>query len=436
MLAVSLILLAGLACFVSWKLFGDFFSPPAIFIFFWCFSLGFFFMNLVQYNPLSATCLLAIALGGFSFLAGCFFPMSQLILKPGLLNNRPRFHLYDKVRFEKGMMVLFALGVVGFLIQVYHLQTQIGFRNFLTNPQAVREVHSNVKYLGFFNILNLANFAIGSIYFFLYRKPRKWVVFMVIWAIITTFISTDRTRFFYAVIWSFYNIFYLRHRIVLKMKTLMLGVGTLVLLMVFFLLVAVVYKKQAYDHNQIYINLPKEVGFLADPYIYLTGSYPVLDAFLDDQEQGEPLWGKHTFEPLVKVMEALIPNFKRAELVGRFYPVPLELNVGTFLQPFFYDFGWAGIAIIPFAIGWFFSWVYVRMRKSKSLFLVYTSGVLAFCTTISIFVNHCTQAATWFFIIVGWLLFSYAKGNEETDLNQFREGIYPDQAVDTSSSFY
>ena len=425
MLFSVLILVAGLSCYLSWKFLGDFFSPPAIFLFFWCFSLGFFFLNLVNYHPLSTTSYAAIALGTFSFLAGCFFPMSQLFLKPELLNRRPLFHLFDKVRFEKGMMILFALGMIGFLIQIYHIQSQIGFRNFLTNPQAVREVHSNVKYLGFFNILNLANFAIGIMYFALYKRPKKWVVLMVIWAIVTTFISTDRTRFFYAIIWSFYNVFYLRHRIKLKMKTVILGVSTLVTLMVFFLLIAVVYKKQAYDHNQMYINIPKQVGFLADPYIYLTGSYPVLEAFLDEKEQEEPLWGKHTFEPFVKVLEALVPDFQRAELVGKFYHVPLELNVGTFLQPFYYDFGWPGIALIPFIIGFIVSWFYVKMRKAKTLFLVYGSGVMAFCTTISIFVNHFTQVATWFFLLVGWVLFSYAKGRGEADLSQFRDDIYP-----------
>lgn len=414
------------ALFLSWKFLVDFFSPPAVFLFFWCVSLGFLSLHLVDYNPLSNTTVLAICLGMGSFLAGTFFPLTGLFLKPETLNNPPLFQLFDKRRFEKGMMVLFGLGMLGFIIQLYHLQSQIGFQNFLTNPQAVREVHSNVKYLGFFNILNLANFAIGSMYLFLYKKPAKWVVLMVGWAIITTFLSTDRTRFFYAVIWSFYNIAYLQHRLRLKAKTIFFGTVTFLTLVLFFLIIAVVYKKQSYENNQIHINLPPQLGFAADPYIYLTGSYPVLDAFLDEKEQEEALWGKHTFEPFVKVLETVVPDFQRAELVGKFYNVPLELNVGTFLQPFFYDFGWIGIVLVPFFLGWIVTWTYVRMRTRKTLFTVYLSGILMFCTTISIFVNHFTQVATCFFILVGMFLFNYARGNKEEDRSLFRPGIFPE----------
>jgi len=426
MVTILLLALGLTSLLLSRKLIGDFFSPPAIFLFFWCVSIGLLFLDIVDYHPISPTTWYAVSLGMFSFLCGCFFPLAGLVVRPEVLGNRPLFTYFDQKRFEGSLLVLFGLGILGFLIQLYHLQTQIGFHNFLTNPQAVREVHSNVKYLGFFNILNLANFALGIIYLLVYRKPKRWVLVMLGWAIVTTFLSTDRTRFFYAIIWSFYSVAYLPHRLKLRLKTLLAAGGTLLTLGIFFILIAVVYKKQSYEHNQIHINLPPAFGFVADPYIYLTGSYPVLDAFLDEKEHEEPLWGKHALEPAVKVIEAIVPNFQRAELVSKFYNVPLELNVGTFLQPFFYDFGWIGIAIIPFVLGWFTSFIYARMRQRKTPFLVYSAGIFSFCTTISIFVNHYTQVATWFFVIVGFLHFSYAKTRLEQPDDVYRAWLFPD----------
>lgn len=406
MLAILLLSLAVLGLLVSKKMLGDYFSPPAVYNFFWAFALGALHLDWVRFDPLRQHVWSVILFSYAAFMVGCLIVLLYAFTKPKIFEKpTSSFPFVDRTRFEWALAGLFAIGVFGFLAQLAHIQSTMGLGVFLTDPIRARELHTNVKYIGFFNILNVANFVLTVLYLLLFSKPKKWVWFILLWALATTFLTTDRTRFFYLVIWTFYAGVYVFPRINLGIKTLFVGLGTALFLFGFFLLVSVFYAKQAYDDNQEYIDLPKEYAALIDPYIYLTGSFPVLQAVLEDKH--ELAWGKNTFEPMVKVMELIDPDTEREVLVGKFYRVPLELNVCTYLEPFHRDFGFVGMMLGAFLTGLLCMAVYISMRQRKTLFNVYFAGILGFCTTISIFVNHYTQTATWYFIIVGYLVFRF-----------------------------
>lgn len=406
MLPLLLFGLAILGLLISKKMLGDYFSPPAIYNFFWAMALGFLEMHWVRFDPMRQEVWLVIIFSYVAFMTGCFLVLLYALTKPNIF-DRPKimFPFLDRPRFEIALAVLFAIGIFGFLAQLAHIQSSMGLSVFLTDPMRARELHTNVKYIGFFNILNVANFVLTVLYLLLFRKPKRWVWLILFWALATTLLTTDRTRFFYLVIWTFYAGVYVFPRFNLGVKTIMAGLTTGLFLFGFFLLVSVFYSKQAYDDNMEYINLPPQYAALVDPYIYLTGSFPVLQAVLDDKQ--DLAWGKNTFEPLVKVMELIDPDTEREVLVGKFYRVPLELNVCTYLEPYKRDFGTSGMIIGAFLTGLLCTGVYVAMRQRKTLFWVYFAGILGFCTTISIFVNHYTQTATWYFIIVGYLVFRF-----------------------------
>jgi len=405
-LTVLLLSLAVLGLLISKKMLGDYFTPPAIYNFFWSFALGMLHLDWVRFDPLRGEVWLVIIASYFAFMAGCIPLTLYAMSKPSFFSTRPKaFPYIDRPRFETCLAILFVVGIFGFLAQLAHIQATMGLSVFLTDPIRAREMHSNIKYLGFFNILNVANFVLTVLYLLMFRKPKRWVWAILIWALATTLLTTDRTRFFYLVIWAFYSGVYLFPRINLGIKTLTAGLSTGLFLLGFFLLVSVFYSKQAYDDNMEYIRLPREYAMLVDPYIYLTGSFPVLQAVLDDKQ--DLAWGKNTFEPFVKVMELLDRDTQREEIVGKFYRVPIELNVCTYLEPFHRDFGFAGMIIGAFLTGFLFMGVYLEMRQRKTLFSVYFAGILGFCTTISIFVNHFTQTATWYFVIVGYCVFRF-----------------------------
>ena len=403
MLALLLLSLAVLGLFASKKMVDDYFSPPAIYNFFWAFALGCLQLGWVRFDPLRPPVWNVILFSYLAFMAGCAIVFLFAQTKPGILQPGKAFPFLDRGRFEIALAVLFIIGIFGFLAQLIHIQASMGLNAFLSDPIRAREMHTNIKYLGFFNILNVANFVLTVLYLFLFRQPKKWVWLILFWALATTLLTTDRTRFFYLVIWTFFASVYVFPRVNLGIKTLLTGLLTGLFLFGFFLLVSVFYAKQAYDDNMEYIDLPREYAALIDPYIYLTGSFPVLQAVLEDKN--ELAWGKNTFEPMVKIMELIDPGTEREVLVGQFYRVPLELNVCTYLEPYHRDFGYIGMILGAFFTGLLCAAVYVAMRQRKTLFTVYFAGLLGFCTTISIFVNHYTQTATWYFVIVGYIVF-------------------------------
>ncbi|MCB1041657.1 MAG: oligosaccharide repeat unit polymerase [Acidobacteria bacterium] len=391
------------ALLFSKRTLGDYFSPLAVYLFFWCFALGSFYLNWISFDLLGSEVITAIGIATGMFVAGALIPVFYAWSRPAAFRDPPSMlHHVDRSRLEMAMLFLFGLGVFGFAVQLVHLQMEVGLSAFITAPQRVRDVHSNVKYLGFFDILNLANFVMGTVYVTLFKRPKWWVVGMLVFAILTTFFSTDRTRFFYTVIWAFYAVVYSRKQVRITRQILLGGLLTMGALIGFFLLIAKIYVKQAFEDNMEYIKISQDYALAIDPYIYLTGSFPVFQAFLNDEF--DHTYGKYTFEPLVKVIEVIYPDLSRAEIVGKFYRVPVELNAGTYLQPYVLDWGIFGLWICPFLVGLSVMMLYLAMRARKSLFLVYTTALFSFCTTISIFVNHFSQTATWFFVIVGYVV--------------------------------
>lgn len=424
MLVITLYLVAVFGLVVAKRVLGDYFSPAAIYTFFWCFALATLELGWVSFDPLGVETWGVIWGSYGAFMLGALIPTAYALTKTAWRRAPVYLDRIHRCRFERALAFLFVCGVFGFLVQLVHLHLEVGLSAFITDPQRVRDLHSNVKYLGFFDILNLANFVLAWIYLCLYRRPRRWVVLILVWALLSILMSTDRTRFFYAVIWSFFASVYLRYRIHLTRKMILGGVVTSIVLIGFFLLIAKVYVKQAYDDNMEYIKIPPKYSVLIDPYIYLTGSFPVLQATLHDEN--ERTYGKYTFEPLVKIIEVIYPDLSRAEIVGKFYRVPVELNVATYLQSFYLDWGIPGIIVGPFVLGFLTTAFYFAMRQRKTLFYVYLMGLLGFCTTISIFVNHFTQTATWFFVLVGYGVTRYCHVGTPSDRGEFRRGIFPE----------
>lgn len=425
MLSITLFLLAITGLIASKKMLGDYFTPPAIYNFFWSFALGLLELNLVNYDPLRAEVWRVIGISYLSFMGGSAIVFVYALSRNHWKRAQPKLEYLDPVKFERVLLVLFAIGLLGFVIQFVHLMATTGLGTFLNDPQLARETHTNVKYLGFFNILNVANFVLAAIYLLLYKKPSRWVVLIMITALVTTLFTTDRTRFFYMVIWTFYAGAYSMYRFNLQVKTVLAGLGTFALLLLFFIGIAKFYVKEAFEDNMEFINVPQEYATLIDPYIYITGSFPVLQAFLEDER--ELTYGKLTFEPYVKVMELMMPEVEREKLVGKFYRVPIELNVCTYLEPFYRDFGFLGTIFGPLLTAILCCSVYVSMRQRKTLFAVYLMSILSFCTTISIFVNHFTQTATLYFVIVGYVVYRLTHSPKPVaDREDFRDFVYRD----------
>lgn len=395
-------------------LFRDWASPVGIYLWMWAGAVGLLFLGFVSYHEVSPTTWGAVALSGAAFLAGTVLATAWMLPLPRPAQPPMAVLALDRGRFEKLMWLLLLLGTLGLLLQMRHLHSVMGLSTLIENPVKARELHENVRFWGYFNILNVVNVVLAVLYLCRYRVPRLWMPPLFVVALVSALITTDRTRFFYMAIWALCAWWYASGGMRLTCRKLLLTLLTLAVLLGFFVLIGNHYQRQYHERYATYMQFPAGTAFLADPYIYFTGSLPALDAMLAD---GSPLYlGRFSFSPLVSLLKLFLPGLEPVDLKGTLYHVPMEINTFSYLHQFYLDFGWFGILLGPFFCGLLSGWVYMVMRKRPSFFAIYTASLLAYCCAISTFVNMFTQEATWFFVLVGWLVDRYLgshRGKEE-----------------------
>jgi len=381
-------------------------SPLGVFAFAWTALIVFYELDLVSYDPVRESTLYALFLNVANFILGGLTALTALARSPSLAKAPP--FTVDPTRLERAMFVLLPLSIFGFLLQLQHLETTVGLSNFWDNPPLARSLHTNIKYWGYFNILNVANATLCVIHLCLFRRPRWWQILLLLVALTSALLTTDRTRIFYMAIWVFFAGLYATGGLRATRGKALALVLTIAGLLLFFVLVGKHYQRSYYDRFREHIRISEPFSFLAEPYIYMTGSIPALDALMRDQT---PTYGgQFSFSPVITVLGPFVPGLEPIELQGKLYFLPMELNTYSYLQQFYLDFGWFGILLGPYVCGFLACWIYGLMRRRPTLFRVYAASLLAYCCVISIFVNMFTQEATWFFLAVGWFVHLYVQG--------------------------
>ena len=373
-------------------------NPVAVYTQIWTVSVALFLAGWVTYLPVHTHLWWAIILSGAGFLLGGWtalvwgMPRDRKAPETGKLQA-------DEARLRMLLMGFTFLGAVGLLLQIRHLQATMGLELLIEDPVVARRLHSNVPVWGYLNLLNVANVPLVVIYVSVAGRLRKWMILTFLLAIAAALITTDRTRFFYMVIWAFFVWIYLPGKKLPPWRKC-LGLGMVVLLLlVFFTAIGEHYDRKYRDRFPEHIHLSERFQVLIEPYIYLTGSLAALDALLADEN---PMYkGKFSFSPLVSLAQVVFPDIETVQLQGKLYFVPMEINTYSYLQQFYQDFGWWGILFGPYGCGWLAAWFYTLMRRRPTLWMVYTAGLLTFCCAMSVFVNMFTQEATWFFVLLG-----------------------------------
>jgi len=402
---VATVLAAGALMVLIARLFlRDIAAPVSVFAMVWCLLVGLFHLDMVSYDPVHPETWWAIAASAACFLLGGWSAL--LALPVGRARSDMRQLPIDRSRLEKALALLSLLGILGLILQMIHLERTVGLGNLSEDPVWARELHTNVKYWGYLNILNVANVALVVFYTCRFRRFRWWMVLPLLAALVSALLTTDRTRFFYIAIWATFVWWYMGGGLRSRLRQATGSVLILACLLTFFLAVGNHYERTYSDRFPEYLHFEQRWEFLAEPYIYLTGSIPALDALMHDDN---PYYlGKFSLSPLITAAGFFVSGLEPVELRGTLYYVPLELNTYSYLQQFFQDFGWFGVLIGPFICGLISCLAYAAMRRRPTLFNLYLASLLAYCCTISIFVNMFTQEATWFFVAVGYLVQRYA----------------------------
>ena len=398
MVWIWVILMGSFAAWGATRFCRDMANPVAIYTQVWTLTVALFLAGWVSYLPVAPMLWWAVGLSTGGFLMGGWTALVWAMPKGQNSTAGMQFEA-DEGRLRLLLKWFTLLGAVGLMLQIRHLQNTMGLDLLIEDPVAARRLHSNVPIWGYFNLLNVANMPLVVIYVRVAGRIRKWMVVTILLAVAAALITTDRTRFFYMVIWAFFVWIYLPGKPLSPGRKCM-GLGLVVLLLLFFFTAIGEHFDRKYrDRFPEHIHFSERFQVLIEPYIYLTGSLAALDALLHDEN---PMYkGKFSFSPLVSLAQFVFPDIETVRLQGKLYFVPMEINTYSYLQQFYQDFGWWGILFGPYLCGWLSAWVYALMRRKPTLLRVYMAALWTFCCVMSVFVNTFTQEATWFFVLVG-----------------------------------
>ncbi len=398
MVALAIFSFCAAIVWASRRLLGDMATPLSVYAVAWSLLVLAFLANWVEYDAIADRTWWAIGLSASSFMLGgwtvALSARAYRAAQPQAAPNRPR-----ELALRRILWAFLALGLIGCLLQVRHLENTMGLSTLWEDPVTARERHSNVKYWGYLNLLNVVSPMLVVLYVIYFRRIRVWMLLNLAVALTSALLTTDRTRFFYTVIWALFAGIYATGGFRwTRNKLLVLG-GTTTLLLAFFVFIGDFYERHYLERYPEYIHFAPPFEPLVEPYIYLTGSIPALNALLADHN---PMYqGKFSFSPLVKLWTLVDPEVKTVPLQGKLYFVPMELNTYSYLQQFYQDWGWWGIVLGPYLCGLLSLFCYQAYLRKPGFTQIYLTSLLAFCCAISIFVNMFTQEATWFFALVG-----------------------------------
>ena len=402
--SVILLLLAVASVWVSSRVFGHPISPFSVFYGVWFFTLALFFLRLVEYTPVRAQAWRLIVLNLVSF--GFGWMLAYLFQRPAISNGKVELatERVSPERLRKVIYVSFALGMVGLAEFLRNVQGLLGLATYLVAPHEIRQamaigggLDEGIKP---FNWLNVLTVVLCVFYLRFVQNDRRRLVWTILIAsIVATLFMEDRTRFFFALLWSAYVTAHLRS--LNGRRLLAVGMVLVIVLAVQFFVVANWLGKIA-DNNPVLLeaaNVSEPYSSLLTPYLYLTGSYPSLQAYLDTQPESTA--GSMTFYPAFKILRLINPLLKVPLIVAEPVSIPSEFNTFTWLHQFYTDFGVTGVILGPLVVAFLSGLVYFHMLRTKSFYSLYVNGLISFGLTMSFLVNQLTEGPAWYFLAIG-----------------------------------
>jgi oligosaccharide repeat unit polymerase len=385
-------------------MFGNSISPFSIFYGVWFFTLGLLFLGWLEYSPVRTQAWQLIFLNLISFGFGWIFAyMFQRPINRGGEDVAAVLEI-SAVRLRKVIFVSFALGMVGLADFLRRIQGSLGLLTYLEAPHEIRDamaigggLDEGIKP---FNWLNVMTVVLCALYLSTARGERRraiWV--MLVTSTVATLFMEDRTRFFFALLWTGYVVAQVRQWT--KRRLVTIGLVLVAVLMAQFFIVAAWLGKVALNNPVLLqsATVNENLFPLLTPYSYLTGSYPALQAYLDTRPSNTA--GAMTLYPAFKVLRMFNPTLKAPQIVAEPVAIPSEFNTFTWLHQFYTDFGVAGVILGPLGVGFLSGLMYFHMIRKKSFYSLYANGLISFGLTLSFMVNHLTQGPVWYFLAVG-----------------------------------
>lgn len=397
-------LLLGISIFiVTYFLYKDILNPVGLFSFVWLCAIG---LSNLHLSPLqsewTSELWLVLLSGYFAFLTGSFLAVAPPFLAGkvnfqfSLSNEREFLKIkISKNRLKKLIVFLFIISSVAYLYEAYNVG---GLPIFSENPlQAYMQFP--MHYIHYLAVVMVPLCSLIGLYFALYERP-LWMKLSLGVIIFFLVARLARWELIGAILGFLVPIHYLSKRLKLRHFFIFL----IIILITIMILgnLRTFFSLEGWNYiNVIYgLKLSPAYSMFSWPYVYFASSIENLNKEISLMENYT--LGLHTMKPLLAVIgeKGIIPNYLAPGVnIGR--------QTGTFLLPYYSDFGFIGILIFPFIIGFFTSMVHllsIKHGKNQSLWImVYSILIMPILAMGSN--NMFAEVSIYFYIAV--FLFAY-----------------------------
>jgi oligosaccharide repeat unit polymerase len=128
-------------------------------------------------------------------------------------------------------------------------------------------------------------------------------------------------------------------------------------------------------------------------YLYFSSHVAVLSKYFEQEKERSGI-GEHTFLTIYSVLSK-IGLAERPSDYQRGYNIPIWSNTGTYLREIHADFGYLGVVLVPFLLGFFSTFFWFRLFERGSLISLIIVTFLYTIIGFSFFVMV-TRLGFWF----------------------------------------
>lgn len=408
--AVSIFFLGGVLTLpFSKRVFGSYLAPPGIYAGVWFFSLSVFYIGVISYYALEWQTLMVFLFSILTFTIGGLLSKKLIKRKNTNFQYALKQLINQNKRLKWTIYILFVLGVLGSIIYYLEFHRLIGIESLWSDLRLVRFEESmgelrRVRWIGLTRSLLVPSFVLSIMY--LRIKPtqhRKYMWVVVIVSFFSLATSPGRSLVMSLALCSGLSVIYLAENIGEPISFRKYGLpilaGSVLFVAYFTATTSLLDKWVSYVYwTKVTSHLPDALIGLADLTHYMVGSFPAFQSLINSSQEANQSVSL-TFGVLSRIMHEIEPSqFGYPDYVQPFVFVPTPTNVYTYLDAFYLDFGWIGVAIFPFLTGFVTTTLYLWMRRSPSIMKVYVVSLMGLCIFQTTGVNRFGNFQTWVWI--------------------------------------
>ncbi len=348
-IVILIILALALIGFRVYKL-GDYFSP-------WFISVGIWFVIILAMQfqgdllyPLSNQFLLSVSLW---IPIICFSSMLTYYLLPSVkdVNLAVASEMPLSMRFFTIIYILSMIMTPMYLYQMLKIVMMFDAADMLYNIR-ILSVYGDQDF-GILNYSYILNQVLLVIALWKYPKVPKWqIVTIYIAILLSCFAIMEKGGVFFAFFATIFVLFEKGH---IKMRTIL--IWAIVIIFLFFL-ITIARQYQSDNTADESLSILEFIGmYILSPAV----AYGLVDVDVSQQ------FGSHTLQTIYLFLARFGYHVEVNTKLQEFVFVPISTNVYTIFQPFYQDFGQAGVSFFALIYGLLSGWAYRQFRNGSAI---------------------------------------------------------------------